>query len=81
MSVFALCVDVVLAQLHQLATADPRSVPRMKCLSADCGYAAHTTGHAHHPTKGAVAFVGGVAGGAKTKTTSRMALAASKLHM
>ena len=30
----------------------------MKCLSSSCGYACHTSGHAHHPTKGPVDFVG-----------------------
>ena len=39
----------------------------MKCLSADCGYAAHATGHAEHPKKGAVAFVGWCCGRCKDK--------------
>ena len=39
----------------------------MKCLSPNCGYACHTTGHAHHPTKGLVSFLGWCCGRCKDK--------------
>ena len=38
-----------------------------KCLSPNCGYAAHTTGHAHHPTKGLVSFGGWCCGRCQDK--------------